>query len=114
VETHEGHFPSDAADETWLTEVGRQDWVVLLKDDRIRYRLAEKQALARARVRAFFLVPKGLTGPENGAIFAKAHTRIQRCSLGNPAPFIAKVSGNGTVRIWERAAALERLLRTRT
>ena len=102
VQVHEGNFASDAPDEVWLTEVDRRGWVVLLKDDRIRYRFTEKQALARARVRAFFLASKKLSGPENGAIFAKAHERIQRFSRGNQPPFIAKVFRNGTVKLWER------------
>ncbi|SRR5213594_2610323 len=38
VEVHDDHFPQDATDETWLTEVGKKDWIVLTKDRRIRFR----------------------------------------------------------------------------
>lgn len=31
-------------DETWLADAGRNHWIVLMKDDRIRYRPAELQA----------------------------------------------------------------------
>lgn len=38
-------------DETWLADAGRNHWIVLMKDDRIRYRPAELQALAARRRR---------------------------------------------------------------
>jgi hypothetical protein len=82
VETHEGNFAPDAPDDQWIREVGRRRWIVLSKDEKIRYRLTEKRAIAQAGVRAFFLVPKGLTGPENGRILASAVNRMTRFSIG--------------------------------
>jgi hypothetical protein len=102
VETHEGNFPPAALDEDWLPIVGQRGWVVLTKDERIRYRAAEKRAIAQNGIRAFFLVPRGLTGPENGAVFVRALRRMERFCIGNSPPFIAKVFRNGTVRLWER------------
>lgn len=78
---------------------------MLTKDEKIRYRLTERRAIARASVRAFFLVPKGLTGPQNGEIFAKALDRITKFCIGNQPPFIAKVFRGGTVKMWERPRA---------
>lgn len=89
----------------WLREVGRRGWVVLTKDDRIRYRMLEKQAIAQARVRAFFLAARNLTGPQNGAVFARALERMEKFCIGNQPPFIAKVFKNGTVKMWERPKA---------
>lgn len=40
-------------DETWLADAGSRGWVVLMKDDAIRRRPAERDALADAGVRAF-------------------------------------------------------------
>lgn len=42
-------------DVEWLTDAGRRDWIVLTKDDRIRRRPAERDALLAARVCAFCL-----------------------------------------------------------
>jgi PIN like domain len=42
---HEALFPSDARDEEWLTMAGEKGWVVLTKDDKIRYRPLERMAL---------------------------------------------------------------------
>ncbi len=102
VETHEGSFPAAAADEEWLPIVGQRGWVLLTKDEKIRYRAAQKRAIAQNLVRAFFLVPKNLTGPENGEVFVRALRRMERFSIGNRPPFIAKVFRNGTVKLWER------------
>jgi hypothetical protein len=74
----------------------------LTKDDKIRYRAAEKRAIAQNQIRAFFLVPRTLTGLENGEVFVKALRRMDRFCVGNQPPFIAKVFRNGSVRLWER------------
>lgn len=102
VEIHNDHFSPNETDDVWLTEVGRRGWVVITRDERIRYRMVEKQAIARAKVRTFFLVPRGLSGPENGAVLVKALARMTRFCIGNQPPFIAKVFRNGTVKMWER------------
>ena len=62
VEIHDDHFAPDAKDEDWLVEVGKRGWIVLTKDDRIRYRATERTALASARVRAFVLTSSQLQG----------------------------------------------------
>jgi hypothetical protein len=89
----------------WLRVVGRRGWAVLTKDDRIRYREAEKRAIAEAQVRAFFLAPRGLTGPENGQVFVRALGRMVAFCAGNRPPFIAKVFASGDVKLWERPRA---------
>ena len=102
VEIHDDHLPQHATDDEWLTFAGERGWVVLTKDDRIRHRFLERQAVIRAKVRAFYLAPKRLTGVQNGEIFAKALTRIERFCLGNQPPFIARVFADGVVKMWER------------
>jgi PIN like domain len=41
------------ADEVWLRDAGQNDWIVLTKDDAIRRRPAERDALMEAEVRVF-------------------------------------------------------------
>ena len=48
VEIHDDHFLPDAKDEDWLVEVGSRGWIVLTKDDRIRYRVTERTAIMSA------------------------------------------------------------------
>ena len=55
VEVHDDHFPAGAKDNEWLPAVGEKGWVVLTKDQRIRYRGLELKALEEAQVKAFVL-----------------------------------------------------------
>jgi hypothetical protein len=54
-------------DEQWLRDAGSNDWVVLMKDDAIRRRPAERDALTEARVRAFCLTNAQLRAAEHTA-----------------------------------------------
>src|SRR5262245_52590223 len=59
VEVHDDHLSQDATDPEWLAFAGRNNWIVITRDERIRYRAAEKQALRRVKVRAFVLTAQG-------------------------------------------------------
>ena len=97
VEVHDDHFPPDAKDADWLSIVGKRDWVVFTKDDRIRYRTLERKALMRGGVRAFIITAKGLSGQDMAQIFIKALPRIKRFIAKHAPPFIAKITRNGAV-----------------
>src|SRR6266498_1028323 len=99
VEIHDDHFPPDAHDEVWLTEVGGRGWIVLTKDDRIRYRITERIAFASAKVRAFVLTSTQLQGSEMAEAFVIALPRIKRLIAKYPAPFLGRVSRNGKVSL---------------
>ncbi len=77
--------------------VGRRGWIVLTKDHRIRYRLSELEAVRSARVRAFVLTPRNLTGSQNGEVFARALPRMIRYATGSPPPFIEAVTRAGKI-----------------
>lgn len=99
VEIHNDHFAQDSKDEEWLSEVGRRGWVVLTKDQRIRYRPTELNALMKARVRAFVLTAGELQGREMAEIFLRALPSISRCLGKTPPPFIARVTRGGDVSV---------------
>jgi hypothetical protein len=73
--------------------------VVLTRDERIRYRPAEREALIRAGVAAFVLVARRMTGPEMAATFVAALPAMRRLSHARPRPFIAAVGRRGNVRV---------------
>jgi hypothetical protein len=100
VEIHDDHFAPDAKDEEWLTVVGRKEWIVITRDERIRYRVPEKQALRRAKVRAFVLAAQGDLRAETLAeIFLRALPKIRRTVKQEKPPFIAKISRSGDVTV---------------
>ena len=60
----------------WLADAGRHEWIVLMKDDAIRRRPAERDALTEARVRAFCLTNAQLRAAEQTARFVENRHRI--------------------------------------
>lgn len=50
------------ADTVWLEDAGRQGWIILTKDNAIRRRPAERQALIDAGARVFCITTAQLTG----------------------------------------------------
>lgn len=87
------------ADEVWLRDAGENDWIVLTKDDAIRRRPAERDALTEAEVRAFCLTSAQLRGAEQIERFINNRDRILR-QARNAGPYIYGVYGNGLKRLW--------------
>jgi predicted nuclease of predicted toxin-antitoxin system len=100
VEIHDDHFPQNAQDPQWLTAAGKNNWIVVTRDERVRYRVAEKQAMRRAKVRAFVLAAQGdLRAEILAEIFLKALPKIRRTVKQQRPPFIAKISRDGYVTV---------------
>jgi hypothetical protein len=57
VIAHDELFDQDTDDEIWLREAGRRSWVVLTKDERIRRKPGEQQAIIDWGARCFCLHP---------------------------------------------------------
>ena len=86
-------------DERWLGDVGRRDWVVLMKDDAIRRRPSERDALAEAGLRAFCLTNANLRAAEQTARFLGCIDRIVR-RASKPGPYIYGVYDGHIKRLW--------------
>lgn len=98
VEVHESHFPSDAEDSEWLDEVGRRGWIVLTKDERIRYRTHEVAAIEQAKVGAFVLTTARMRGAEMATLFAKVAVKLARLAINTRRPFVFALSRSGQLR----------------
>ena len=88
-------------DETWLRDVGERGWVVLMKDDAIRRRPAEREALIESGVRAFCLTNAQLRGEEQARRCVENRHRILR-QLTHPGPYIYGVYERRILRLWPR------------
>ena len=95
VERATDRFPRGTLDEVWLAEAGRRDWVVLTRDQRIRYRQLELIALTEARVRAFVFTGGNVTLADTAAILAGALPRMTGIARGDPGPFVYHVGRSG-------------------
>ncbi len=86
-------IPADegVADEKWLTRAGQEGWVVLMKDERIRRRPAEKRALVDHGVRAFCLARRDIRATEMAGLFLAARTEMAR-TCSQPGPFLGVIS----------------------
>jgi predicted nuclease of predicted toxin-antitoxin system len=97
VEIHDDHFARDEEDRVWLRSAGELGWVVLTKDQKLRYRPLEINALRASKARVFVLTAGNLRGVEIGAIFLGALPRICKVLESRPGPFVARVSKSGKV-----------------
>ena len=87
------------ADEVWLRDAGQNDWIVLTKDDAIRRRPAERDALMEAEVRAFCLTTAHLRGDEQIDRFLRNRHRILK-QARKRGPYIYGVYKSGLKRLW--------------
>lgn len=102
VEPHSKYFRPSTEDIDWLPVVGRNGWIVLMRDQRIGKRSLELEALLNGGVKAFVLVSGNLKNAENAAVFVKALPKMLSMIAQNDCPFIAKVSRQGTVKMWQK------------
>ncbi len=71
--------PRGALDDTWLPVIGRVRLVVITRDQRIRYRPAEKLAWVEHRVRGFVLTGKKSQSTATSKAVLELHwTEIER------------------------------------
>lgn len=49
------HYPENTGDEVWLQDIGSKGWILVTRDEAIRRKPAELDALRTHRVGAFFL-----------------------------------------------------------
>ncbi len=85
-------------DEQWLADAGRRGEVVFMKDGRVRYNEAEKQAIIRFEVRCFCLARQDLPGPEMAQRFLANLRRIAH-ACQKPGPFLYAVHTGCIVRL---------------
>jgi len=107
---HLERFASDEKDEVWLPQVGKERWIVLSKDKKIRIHGIEATALMNAEIRAFLLVSENLDGASIERVVLGAMSRIQGLLLAHKKPFIAVIHRDSTVHVrlkykdWKRRA----------
>jgi hypothetical protein len=86
-------------DVEWLELAGTNRWVVFMKDERIRYNPAERQAVADHSVRCFCLTSGNLTGDEMGNRFLDNLDSITVACETDAGPFIYAVHATRIVQL---------------
>lgn len=88
-------------DEEWLERCGREGWVVLTKDGRIRYRPAEIEAIRRNGVKAFVVARGGLTAASQVSRFIANAERIEAACQAE-GPFVYAVHERRIEQLYPR------------
>lgn len=85
-------IPADEgiSDATWLTLAGTKGWVVFMKDTRIRYNSAEREAVRQHRVRCFCLSNQHLSASDMATFFLNNLDRVVE-ACREPGPFVYAV-----------------------
>jgi predicted nuclease of predicted toxin-antitoxin system len=99
VVIHDDHFARDEEDRVWLKSVGERGWIVLTKDQRLRYRPLEIAALRASEARVFVLTAGDLRGAEIAAAFIAALPAVCAILHSRPGPFVARISRSGQITI---------------
>ncbi len=84
----------DVPDTEWLAHAGQRGWPVLMKDERIRYRSAERGAVLASAVQAFCLTNGNLRAAVMAQQFLAVIDKIAT-ACGRPGPFVYAVSPAG-------------------
>lgn len=93
----EDRFSHDAKDTQWINAVGREGWLVISRDKKIRTRPGERAALMRASVGAFILTQKqDLTRWDYLKLLARTLDDMESTYETTDRPFIVGVGRTGT------------------
>ena len=88
----------DIADEDWLKLASSQDWVVFMKDARIRYNRRERDVVKAYSVRCFCLSSQQLKAEDMAARYLDNLDAISQACY-EPGPFIYAVHKNRIERL---------------
>ena len=97
-ECHDDHWNQITEDAVWLAGVAARNWVVLTKDERIRYRPLELQALLTARLQTFIVICGNVRGADTARILLKAMPKILAVVDAQKGPFIYYVYKDSSVK----------------
>lgn len=81
-------FASSTQDHVWLEGCGKQGWIVLNRDERIRYRRLEIEALRDHGVAAFCFTGGNVTADETADIIVPLIQKFVNMSISEPKPFL--------------------------
>jgi hypothetical protein len=89
--------PFGTPDESWLATAGERGWVVLMRDQRVRHRALEIQALSSARVGAFVLTAGQATARDTATIILGKLQKMVNISRSEPRPFLYALGMSGSL-----------------
>jgi hypothetical protein len=98
-ERHLSYFSRGTLDESWLPLVGKNGWILLTADKRIRYNLLEKRALEKNSVREFVFTSGNMSGQEMAEALKQGIRKILNLCHRIDPPFVATITRRGEVHL---------------
>lgn len=93
----EDKFPHNTKEVEWLPVAGANDWLVILRDKKVRTRPGERAAIIKHSVGCFIIhQKKNLTRWEYLKLLVKTLDKMEDCFATTPRPFIYKVDSVGS------------------
>ena len=89
--------PFGAPDDQWLAIAGANRWIVLMRDQRVRHRALEIQALKSAGVAACVLTMGQATAHETTCIVTGKLAKILNISRSERRPFLHTIGASGAL-----------------
>lgn len=81
-------FPFGTEDATWLTACGEKGWTVLTRDQRIRRRLLEREAIRRSGAAVFALTAGEATAAETAEVVVRLLRKLANTTVSERKPFL--------------------------
>ncbi len=92
-------FPDGTKDPVWLRRVGENGWLAITRDEYIRFRPGEKQAIIDHRVGCFIFTYKNtLKKAEIVELVLRHIEKMERAFKTTPRPFIYTIAVDGQLR----------------
>ena len=115
AEMHDDHFDQNTIDVVWIPVVESRGWIIVTKDDRIRYRPLELAVVIHSHARLLLLSGRAdLTAHATNLInsgevisgFAIRNSGAWMAKLHRPAAKFSRTRENaaGTVEMWRRGS----------
>lgn len=89
--------PFGAADNDWLTLAGRQGWIALLRDKRVRHREIERAAILEASVAAFVFTGGQVSAADVTETLIRRLDKLIRIADSEPRPFLYTITSGGSI-----------------
>ncbi len=89
------HFPADTEDTEWLAHIGEKGWILITRDERIRFRPGERAALKEHEVGAFFMGGKNRNACQLIQQLVRNWPQIKERARSTKRPFAFRVRPTG-------------------
>lgn len=102
---HHQRFAPDAPDEDWLRAATTEGWLIVTRDQRIRYRANELRAVVDAKLHMFVFSQGGLSAAETASILCATYSKMCLAAAQHQPPAFFSLTKTGDVRLLKVSAA---------